>query len=257
MKLPSDLKGPISSLAWSPSSSRLLVTAGDQIRIFSIDDSTSHAAIRNPVANGKKPSVVQFGARDTEILVCSSFGLKFVMFDLSTSKAAEVNNPKFYLPSSVARGFSIRPHGGQLALLTRTSGKDMVSIHHPLTRQVQRSWHPDTIDSQGVSWTSDGNWLLLWESPAHGHKLLLYTPDGQLFRAIGASSIVGGPDADLAPGIKHCQLSPDGGLCAIGNYSRTVAVLGTSSWRDGLRLLHPMAVTPIDTLQVRRFRHPC
>lgn len=180
------------------------------------------------------------------------------MFDLSTSKAAEVNNPKFYLPASVSRGFSIRPHTAHLALLTRASGKDVVSIHHPINRQVQRSWHPDTVDAQGLAWTPDGNWLLVWESSAHGHKLLLYTSDGQFFRAIGASTLVGGQDAELEPGIKVCRSSPDAALCAIGDHSRTVAVLGTQTWRDGLRLLHPTSITPRDTLQVRHLplRYP-
>ncbi|CAM1505613.1 Fc.00g112500.m01.CDS01 [Cosmosporella sp. VM-42] len=250
VKLPPDLSGPVSTLAWSPSSSKLLVAAADQIQVFGVDDSSFHATIRNPAAGSGKPPVIQFGARDTEVIVCSAFGLKFVIFDLSSSKATEIHNPKFYLPSSASRGFSVRPHTSHLALLTRVSGKDCVSIHHPITRQVQRSWYPETVDAQGLTWTPDGKWLLLWESPAHGHKLLLYTGDGQFFRSIGASTFSGGPDADLEPGIKLCRLSPDAALCAVGDHSRTLGLLGTQSWRDGLRLIHPTTIVPKDTLQV-------
>lgn len=192
-----------------------------------------------------------FGAIDSEVIVCSPFGLKFVVFDLSTSRGVEINNPKFHLTSNVAQGFDFRPKTAHLALLTRASGKDVVSIHHPKTRKIQRSWYPDTIDAQGLSWTPDGQWLLLWESSAHGHKLLLYTPDGELFRSIGPSTLSGGPDADLEPGIKLCRPSPDATLCAVGDHSRSVGILGTKNWRECLRLLHPTTIIPRDTLQVR------
>ncbi|KAL6356387.1 hypothetical protein LRP88_09983 [Fusarium phalaenopsidis] len=250
VKLPSDLPTPVSTLAWAPSSSRILVASADQIHVFSITDSSFHATIRNPAPGGGKQALVQFGAHENEIFACAAFGLKFIIFDLSTSKAIEIANPKFYLPSSASRGYSVRPHTSHLAILTRTSGRDVVSIHHPGTRQVLRSWYPDTADAHGLTWTPDGRWLLLWESPAHGHKLLLYTPDGELFRSIGASSIVGGQDADLETGIKLCRLSPDASLCAVGDHSRTVGVLNTQTWRDGLKLVHPTTIVLKDTLQV-------
>lgn len=207
------------------------------------------------MVGGGKSLLMQFGARDAEILIYAPLGLKVVVLDLSTSKAMEINGPKFYLPSSSPRGLSFQPHTRHLALLTRASGRDVVSIHHPSTRQIQRSWYPETTDAQGLAWTPDGNWLLIWESPAHGHKLLLYTPDGQFFRSIGASSLVGGDDADLEPGIKLCSLSPDSALCAVGDHSRAVRVLDARTWRADLSLVHPTTLVPKDTLQVSRERH--
>lgn len=245
----------MSDLLWSPSSSKILVAAGDQIKVLSARDSSFCATIRNPVASSGKRPFIQFGARDSEVLICAPFGLKFIIFDLATSTAAEVNNPKFYLPSSAPRGFTLRPDTAHLALLTRVNGKDMVSIHHPSTRQVQRSWYTESVDAQGLTWTPDGRWLLLWESPAHGHRLLLYTADGQLLRSIGTSSFANEQDAELAPGIKSCQLSPNAELCAVGDYSRTVGILSTAGWRDKMRLLHPTTIIPRDTLQVRRLHH--
>ncbi|KAF9773922.1 hypothetical protein IL306_008178 [Fusarium sp. DS 682] len=250
VKLPSDLTTPVTTLAWAPSSSRILVANAEQIHVSSIVDSSFRATIKNPAVGGGKQTLVQFGARDDEVFACAAFGLKFSIFDLSTSKAAEIGNPKFYLPSSAPRGFSTRPQTSHLAILTRTSGRDAISIHHPKTRQVLRSWYPETVDAHGLTWTPDGQWLLLWEAPAHGHKILLYTPDGQLFRPIGASSIVGHEDADLEMGIKICSISPDTSLCAIGDGSRTVGVLSTQTWRGGLKLVHPTTVVPKDTLQV-------
>ncbi|KAF5018868.1 hypothetical protein F66182_9160 [Fusarium sp. NRRL 66182] len=237
-------------LSWAPSSSRILIASADQIHVLSINDPSFHVTIRNPSPGGGKQAVVQFGAHDNEVFACAAFGLKFSIFDLSTSKAIEISNPKFYLPSSALRGFSVRHQTSHLAILTRTGGRDAVSIHHPRTRQVLRSWYPETVDAHGLTWTPDGQWLLLWEAPAHGHKLVLYTPDGECFRSIGASSIAGGQDVELETGIKHCSLSPDALLCAVGDGSRTVGVLNTQTWRDGLKLSHPTTIVPKDTIQV-------
>ncbi|KAH7229211.1 hypothetical protein BKA60DRAFT_533108 [Fusarium oxysporum] len=250
VKLPPDLTTPVTTLAWSPSSSRILVASADQIHVSSIVDSSFRATIKNPAVGGGKQTLVQFGAHDDEVFACAAFGLKFSIFDLSTSKAIEIGNPKFYLPSSAPRGFSVRPQTSHLAILTRTNGRDAISIHHPKSRQVLRSWYPETVDAHGLKWTPDGQWLLLWDAPAHGHNLLLYTPDGQPFRSIGASSITGGEDADLETGIKNCSLSPDASLCAMGDGSRTVGALSTQTWRGGLKLVHPTTVVPKDTLQV-------
>ncbi|KAF5238043.1 hypothetical protein FAUST_5766 [Fusarium austroamericanum] len=249
-KLPPDFSTPVSTLAWAPSSARILVANADQIHVVSIVDSSFRAAIRNPAAGGGKQTLVQFGAYDDEVFACAAFGLKFSIFDLPTSKAIEINNPKFYLPSSAPRGYSLRPQSSHLAILTRTSGRDAVSIHEPRTRRVLRSWFPETVDAHGLAWTPDGKWLLLWEASAHGHKLLLYTPDGQFFRSVGASTIAQGQDADLETGIKCCGLSHDASFCAIGDGSRTVSALHTKTWRDGLKLTHPTTVIPKDTLQV-------
>ncbi|KND94967.1 WD repeat-containing protein WRAP73 [Tolypocladium ophioglossoides CBS 100239] len=254
VRLPPELSGPVSGFLWAPSSSRVLVSTADQIQIFSAVDSSFHATIRNPASAGGKAPVIYFGARDTEVLACSAFGLKLAIIDLSTSKVVEIGNPKFHHPSSASRGLSIRPDTGHLALLTRVGGKDVISIHDPATRQVERSWCPETIDGQGLSWTRDGQWLLLWESPAQGRRLFLYTPDGQHFRTIGASGLSQGQssnaDAILEPGIKVCQLSSNAELCAIGDHSRRVAVLSTQTWRETVSLLHPSTIVPMDTLQV-------
>ncbi|OAQ96017.1 hypothetical protein LLEC1_04354 [Akanthomyces lecanii] len=250
IQLPSDL-GPVTLLQWSPSSTRLLVGAGENMHVFSASlDSSFHAAISSPLLPGEKANIARFGARDSELLICSPSGLKLAIFNLSTSTAVEVANPKFHQPSSVGRSYAVRPETEHLAILTRLNGKDFVSIHHPVSRQVQRSWPVETVDAQAVSWTPDGKWLLLWESPAQGHQLVLYTADGQLFRTITAANLSGNPDASLELGIKTCQPSHSSQLCAVGDYSRGVVILQTDSWRRKAIFTHPTTIVPQDALQV-------
>ena len=139
-----------------------------------------------------------------------------------------------------------------MALLTRAAGKDVVSIHAPGTRAVLRSWQPDTIDAQGLMWTIDGKWLLLWDSSAHGHKLLFYTPDGNLFRSwIGPrGAAVEDQEAELGAGIKLFQLSYDPNRAAVGDHSKRVFIIDPIAVTETMRLQHPLSVTPSETLQV-------
>ncbi|UKZ77218.1 hypothetical protein TrVFT333_004937 [Trichoderma virens FT-333] len=240
------------TLLWAPSSSKFLISTADQLELFgALSGSKFHATVRNYGSLcGGKPSLVQFGARDTELLIWSASGLKLVVIDVCRSGAVEIESPKFHQSASALRGLSLRPETGHLALLVRSGGRDIVSLHHPVDRQVLRSWSPEMLDAQGIAWTPDGQWLLLWESAAQGHRLLIYTPDGEHFRTITASNLLKGPDADLELGIKTCQLSPNAELCAIGDYSRGVTILRKPSWRAHLKLPHPATIVPKDTLQV-------
>ncbi|CCF40568.1 WD40 domain-containing protein [Colletotrichum higginsianum] len=251
IKLPSNL-GPAYALRWSPSSRRILACYADQIHVYSALAPGYHAVIRNPATPNLKPTFVQFGSSDTEVFMCSSYGLKFSVFDLATGRTVEISNPKFHQAAVASRGFALRPGSAHLAILTRVAGKDIVGIQHPKTREVLRSWQPDTVDAQGLVWTPDGCWLVMWESAAQGHKILFYTPDGHLFKTWSGPSPVEAEDEhyDLGAGVKVCQLSPDGARMAVCDYTRTVRVIDTKTATESMRLDHPTAITPRETVQI-------
>lgn len=252
--LPRDFSGPVTSLQWSPSSRLLLVASAHQIHVFSAAEDDFHATIRNPLPPAAKPVLVGFGASDYQICLCASLGLRFAIFDLRSSKAVEVANPKFYAtPSACCRGFCFRPRTGHLSILTRTSGKDMISIHDPTSIQAQRSWSPDTVDAQGLIWDPDGHWLLTWEALAHGHKVLFYSPDGNLLKTWSGPQPLVAADSDLrlGPGVKLLEFSADARRLAIGDSSRRICILDMASVTESLRLQHPNSIAPTDTLQVR------
>lgn len=218
-----------------------------------VDDSFS-ATIRNYGAAGTKPAYVGFGASDGEICVISSFGLKFSVFSLASSKATEISSPKVFSSSLASKCFSFRPETRHLALLTRSSGKDMVSLHSYPTRELQRSWAPDTIDAQGLAWSPDGRWLVVWDSAAHGHRVLFYTSDGHVFKTWSgpANPLPEDRDYPLGAGVKSLQFSADARYLAIGDFSKSVCVLTMASVTETMRLRHPRTLVPRDTLQVGR-----
>ncbi|RYP36808.1 hypothetical protein DL767_003198 [Monosporascus sp. MG133] len=166
-----------------------------------------------------------------------------------TSKTLEINNPKFYAASSALRGFSFRPHTHHFAVLTQASGKDAISIHKPITREVQRAWFPDTIDAHGLVWSPDGRWLVVWESAAQGHKVLFYTSDGHLFKDWrGPVSVA--ENGDLGPGIRLAAFSPEGRHVAISDGSSCICIVNALSMSEEMRLQHPHIIEPRDTLQI-------
>lgn len=252
--LPQDFTGPVTSFQWSSSSRRVLVASVQDIHVISaLGLDNFHATIRNSVPPAAKPVHVDFGASDTDVCVCASLGLKFAVFDLASSRVVEVANPKFHTAVSVRKGFCFRPGTQHLTILTRTSGRDMISIHHPETKDAQRSWHPDTVDAQGIVWSPDGKWLVTWESAAHGHKVLFYTSDGNLFKAWSGPRALEPADAEvvLGPGARLLGFSADARSLAIGDSSRRACVMNVTSVTESLRLQHPTSIVPTETLQVR------
>ena len=132
---PSDLPGPgpITSFLWSPSSLKLLVATGSQINVFSALDSNFRAVVRPPPPAVAKPTIIRFGPDDGVVCAFSALGLKFSLFNLASSNVVEINSPKFYQPLSAPRCISFRPQTSHLAILTRTDGRDVISIHAPTT----------------------------------------------------------------------------------------------------------------------------
>ncbi|KAL2201065.1 hypothetical protein P885DRAFT_73414 [Corynascus similis CBS 632.67] len=252
VKLGQDFAGPVLSFQWSPSSRLLLVADAERIRVVSALDDSFSATIRNHATAGTKPAYIGFGASDAEVFVISSFGLKFCVFHLASSKTTEIGSPKVFSPSSASKCFSFRPETHHLALLTRSSGKDMVSIHSYPSRELQRSWAPDTVDAQGLAWSPDGRWLVVWDSPAHGHKVLFYTSDGHVFKAWTGPANPPPEDRDyaLGAGVRSVEFSADARCLAIGDFSRSVCLLNMASVTETMRLRHPKTLMPKDTLQV-------
>jgi WD40 repeat protein len=249
INLPTDLAGGVTTFVWSPSSRRVLVSVTDQIHVFSAEAGDYHAVIRNPGLAAGKSSFVDFGANDDELCVFSPYGIKLSLYHLQRSKAIEIANPKFFSVLSASRGLSYRASTQHLALLTRTQGKDSISIHTPDSREVQRSWIPDTIDAAGIAWTPDGKWLAVWESAAHGHRIVLYTPDGNVFRDWRGPPVRNDNLEGLGAGVRCVALSPSGECAVATDFGRSISILSLRSAKE-TRLHHPISIDPKDTMQV-------
>lgn len=193
-----------------------------------------------------------FGGTYNEVCVFSEFGLKLSIFNLATSKSVDISSPKFYNQGVAAKGTSYRPVTHNLAILTRSGGKDIVSVHAKNTLEVMRSWYPDTIDAQGLTWSPDGKWVAVWDSASQGHKLLIYTADGHLYKTWGGPTHVSEEEGDsaLGAGIKLFAWNQTTSQVAIGDYSKRITLLTSPSFTVSMSLLHTTTIKPADALQV-------
>ncbi|EKD20302.1 WD40 domain-containing protein [Drepanopeziza brunnea f. sp. 'multigermtubi' MB_m1] len=252
VSLPAELAASVSWFLWSASSARILLASPDNIRVYSSLDSQFSATLTNPTSGTTKATHVAFGADDNEICVFSDFGIKLLIFNLVTSKSVEINSPKFYNPGSAPKGMSYRPGTGNLALLTRCGGKDVISIHSRGALDVTRSWWPETVDAQGIQWSADGRWLVVWESASQGHRLLVYTADGHLFKAWNGPMPMSEEDVDLTlgAGIKLFHWGCNGQHMAVGDYTDRVTILSAPSFSESMIITHTADVKPTGSLQI-------
>ncbi|KAI0549378.1 hypothetical protein F4679DRAFT_267230 [Xylaria curta] len=251
IKLTSDVSCGVNSLVWSPSSTRVLVVIADRFHVFSAPAGDFHGRVQIPQPLATKPGFIDFGATDNEVCIFSSFGIKLTIVNLVSSKVVEINNPKFFSATSASRGYSFRPGTHHLALLTRTLGKDMISIHCADTREIQRSWFPDTVDAQGLAWTPDGRWLVVWDSPAHGTRVLFCTHDGHNFK-IWRGDLPHSALDDMDQyglGVKTLAFSPNGRYTAVADGSNRISILNDRLVEE-VRLHHAPTVEPKETLQI-------
>ncbi|RKF75373.1 putative WD repeat-containing protein C32H8.09 [Golovinomyces cichoracearum] len=233
MSLPSELV--VSWFSWSLSSNRILIGSTDMLLIFSVTNSEELASITNPTSCLTKASLVLFGSKDYELLIFYEFGLRLSIINLITSNVIDIPSIKLYGPTNATRGFSYRPGTSDLSLLTRSGGKDIISLHTADTFDVFKSWFSGTIDAQGMNWSPDGKWLLVCESASHGPKMLIYTADGHLFKTWQAN-------VGSGIGIRLSQWSPNGVQIAVTNYSQTVNIINMPSFTPSFKLVHTAAV---------------
>lgn len=239
---------------WSPSSQRVLICGADCICVYSIRDQQFSAKITNPTAGTAKITYVTSGATDDEILVFSDFGLKVTIFRLSSSTSIEIASPKLYNVGNCAKGYAYRPRTTSVALLTRSGGKDVISIHARETYEVIRSWNSETIDAQGLSWSPDGRWLAVVESAGQSHKILFYTADGHLFKLWNGPTPISEEDKDLAlgAGVKMVDWASSGDYLAECDSSAQVVLLSAPKFMSTLSLRHTPTIQPVSGLRVRR-----
>ena len=237
---------------WSKSSERILFGNHDRIHIYSIQNPNFSAALSNLTSATTKATYVSFGGDHNEVLVFSDFGMKLAIYNLTTSTSIELLCPKFFGPSTAMKGYDYRPTSQHFALLTRTGGKDVISIHSKQTYDVIRSWHVETLDAQALSWSPDGRWLSVIESAAHGHRILIHTADGHLYKLWQGPAATGDKehDNDLGAGAKMLDWNTCGSYLAVSDHSTCVSILSTPSFIQSLRLDHMMTIKPSRSLQV-------
>ena len=195
---------------------RILLADDDTVRLYDVNDPSWSALIERAASNLGRIADVAFGYNPNEFLVFSDFGVKFTIWSLTTSRGVEIKDPKYTMPC-----YSFRPRTGHMAILARPAAQDILMLLSPSKHELISSTELPTVDAQEVSWSSDGCWLAIRDAASSGHKVLIYTADGQLFKTY--SGVV--DDVCIGLGLRSMAWNPSNGGLLLGDYSENVTIL--------------------------------
>jgi hypothetical protein len=178
--IPQRLRG--AHIRWSPScdelckSSRIALFNEHGARIENLSGQESSASIDRGSGGMGRLVNAEFGRTDDEFVVFADFGSKVTIWSLVSGRSVEIKDPKF----NNTRGLAYRPHSGHVALLSRPGAQDVITMHAVNSHSVVWTATPPTMDAQGISWSSDGRFLAVWDSPSVGYRLYIHRCRGPL-----------------------------------------------------------------------------
>lgn len=208
---------------------RLILADDDTVHIYDVNELKWSALIERASSNFGRIADVAFGHKPHELLVFSDFGVKLTIWSLVTSRGVEIRDPKY-----LVHCYSFRPRTGHLAVLTRPTTQDILMLLNPGDHELIKSVELPTADAQEVAWSPDGRWLAIRDAASSGHKVLIYTADGHLFKTYAREESTG----DVGLGIKRLEWSPSGGLLALGDYNDIVTILSKNTVTSKIPHLH-------------------
>ena len=167
---------------------RLLIADDDIIQVFDAQEHRYLASINGASGNTGKIANVEFGHTADDLLVFSDFGIKVTLWSLASGRGVEIKDPK-----SARHGYSFRPRSGHLAVLLRPETRDVVMVLAPGAQEPEYSVTVPTIDAQGIQWSPDGNWLVVWDAESVGLAVHIYTANGTLFKTYMGNQDAGNP----------------------------------------------------------------
>ncbi|KAG0343405.1 WD repeat-containing protein wrap73 [Podila minutissima] len=144
--------------------------------------------------------------------------------------------------------FSVRADLQYVAMVERRDCKDYVAIHateHFWTRPAIHSFAvPELMDVEGVLWSPDGRYLVMWENPKMDYKVVVYSMEGRchgVYQAqdVGSVSGVAGP---VFMGVKSVCWHPGSKLFVVGGYDQKIRVLNYMTWTSVLELEHTSSI---------------
>lgn len=228
----------------SNQSLRILFADERTVRVWDIADTRWKAVIDNGSGGMGKISNVEFGCSQNEVLVFSDFGARVTVWCLKTGRSVEIKDPKYYRDS---RGFGYRPRDLVFALLSRPGPQDILTLHTPGTYFLLETIVLQSSDAQGIQWSPDGKWLVVWDAASTGFKLFVYTADGQLYRTYSGDD----DEGIRGLGIKSIEWSPRGDYLAVGGYNQRATLLSTRTVGRNTSPNHSTALTRLPVFSGR------
>lgn len=234
----------ITSVKWSPEGTHVVLLTGRRAEIISI-----YTKSRMRLDNGSNPlgSLTSIDFVGTgQVLATWEFGHART-FSINSMSMFEVGELKSTCQDKVwARRFlNEHPRDSSkqdmIAHLERHSTDVLSCGKFTEAGAIRvRDTKLPTVDAQEVSWSPDGEWIAVLDTPASTTGVYFYTPMGDLFKTFPRAPY--SQSGDL--GIKAVTWSPAREMVALSGFHGEIAVLDTRKFLPYLTLSHD---TTIDT----------
>ncbi|KAF2480873.1 hypothetical protein BDY17DRAFT_302559 [Neohortaea acidophila] len=216
----------VTALKWSQDSNRLAILSPQHVEVVCLDDAHHRVRLDNGSGGLGRFASVDFVGAD-HLLVIWEFG-KAKLWSLSEGKGVELADVKTV---TGGQAWQIRPGhttatSQVLAILTRQGSDDLLNIYFPHLHKQLSSTKLSTVDAQSISWSPDGRWLTVLDTPTAPSSVHIFTPDGHLFRTYPSST----DSSTMSLGIKSAIWSSDSRVLALTRHDSRILLLNTRTF---------------------------
>lgn len=216
----------VTSLRWSDDASQVLVVSDRGVKVIEVGVLLDNALLNNGSGGLGKIVSADFVGNE-HLLAVWEFG-KTKLWHVLSGKSVDLPDVKTAICEGQA--WQLRPStadGGLrlFAVLHRMGAEDHLALHFSSLSHALPLIKLPTTDAQSLSWSPDGRWLVILDTPTTSPSVHIYTPNGHLFRSYPSTK-------NVDPGLGHKDIawSPDGRLLALSKYDGHIELLNTKTF---------------------------
>lgn len=212
------------AMRWSVDNNLLAIVSARLIEIIDLKDRDFRVRLDNGSGGLGRFLSADFVGLD-QLLVVWEFG-KAKLWTLSTGKGVDLSDIKII---SSGDRWQSRPHSGDeqkrtLAALSKAGADDTLNLYLPSAHRQLSCTRLPTVDAQSLSWSPDGRWLAVLDTPLASSSVHIFTPGGQHFRSYPLAS----ESAGL--GVKAVVWSRDSQVLALTQHDGKLVLLNTRTF---------------------------
>ncbi|KAK1810385.1 hypothetical protein LTR12_015265 [Friedmanniomyces endolithicus] len=213
----------VSALKWSSDSKNIAIVSNKLVEIQAVEGHAHPTRIENGSGSLGRFVATDFVGRH-HLLTFWEFG-RAKIWDLSTGKGTDFGDLK---TTGDEPAWQQRPESTDdtrtVALLTRPAAEDTLTMHFPELSTSMQPLKLPTVDAQSMSWSPDGRWLAVLDTPTASPSVYFYTPDAHQYRSYPSAAT---QEADGGLGVKAMTWSADSRVVALSRYDGTIVLLNT------------------------------